>query len=59
MLSDSVFKFKNALAWIENNMLMNQKFIALSEHGEYRDNSLHIKFNSIYGSVRIKKEIKG
>jgi len=58
MLSDSVFKFKNALAWIENNMLMNQKFIALSEHGEYRDNSLHIKFNSIYGSVRIKKEIK-
>jgi len=58
ILSNSVFKFKNALAWIENKMLINQKFIALSEHGEYLDNSLHIKFNSIYGSVRIKKEIK-
>ena len=58
MQSDAVFKYKNALAWIEIKMLKNQKFIALSEHGKYSNNSLYIKFNSIYGSVRIKKEIK-
>ena len=58
MLSDSAFKYKNALAWIEDKMFINQKFIALSEHGEYSDNFLHIKFNSIYGSVRLKKEIE-
>ena len=56
MLSDSAFKYKNALAWIEDKMFINQKFIALSEHGEYSDNFLHIKFNSIYGSVRLKKK---